>query len=59
MGLSARGSRQLGEEVEKIEDAAELAQVRKQARKVNMESLLAAIPLTLIVLAIPPLPGIF
>ena len=49
----------MGDEVEKIEDAAELAQVRKQARKVNVESLIAAIPLTLIALAIPPFPWIF
>jgi hypothetical protein len=58
VGLSARGSRQLGDEVEKIEDAAELAQVRKQASKVQLKSLLAAIPLTLIVLALPALPWI-
>ncbi len=32
--------------MEKIEDAAELAQVRKQARAVQIKSLLAAIPLT-------------
>ncbi len=38
---------------EKIEDSAELAQVRKQARKVQLKSLLAAIPLTLIALALP------
>ncbi len=38
---------------EKIEDSAELAQVRKQARKVQLKSLLAAIPLTLIALVLP------
>lgn len=48
MGLSARGSRQLGDKVEKIEDPAELAQVRRQARRVNIKSLLAAILLTLL-----------
>jgi len=42
--------------VEKIEDAAELAQVRRQARRVQLKAFLAAIPLTLIALALPPLP---
>lgn len=45
----------MGPEVEKIEDAAELAQVRRQARRVHVKSFLAAIPLTLIALALPPL----
>jgi len=49
----------LGEKVEKIEDAAELAQVRRQARKVQIKSVLAAIPLILIALAIPPFPWLF
>jgi hypothetical protein len=39
--------------VEKIEDPAELAQVRKQARRVNIKSILAAIPLTLLALILP------
>jgi len=39
--------------VEKIDDAAELAQVRRQARRVQLKAFLAAIPLTLIVLAPP------
>jgi hypothetical protein len=39
--------------VEKIEDAAELAQVRRQALRVQLKALLAAIPLTLIALALP------
>jgi hypothetical protein len=38
---------------EKIEDEAELAQVRRQARKVNIQAFLAAIALTLIALALP------
>jgi hypothetical protein len=59
VGLSARGSRQLGDQVEKIEDAAELAQVRRQAHKVQIKSLLAAIPLTLLALAVPPFPWFF
>jgi hypothetical protein len=56
VGLAARGSRQLGEKVEKIEDTAELAQVRRQARRVQLKAFLAAIPLTLIALALPQLP---
>jgi len=39
--------------VEKIEDAAELAQVQRQARRVWINALLAAVPLTLIALALP------
>jgi hypothetical protein len=53
VGLAARGSRQLGDEVEKIEDPAELAQVRQQARRVNIEAVVAGIALTLISLIIP------
>jgi hypothetical protein len=56
VGLAARGSRQLSDQVEKIEDPAELAQVRKQARRVQLKALLAAIPLTLMALALPPWP---
>jgi len=48
VGLSARGSRQLGETVEKIEDPEELKQVRKQARKVRLKALAAGVLLTLI-----------
>jgi hypothetical protein len=51
--LAARGSRQLGAQVEKIDDNFELMQVRRQALKVNFKSFLAAIPLTLIALALP------
>jgi hypothetical protein len=43
----------LGDEVEKIEDPAELAQVRRQALRVNVKAILAAVPLTLIALAFP------
>ena len=53
VGLASRSSRNLTDNIEKIEDAAELAQVRRQARKVNIESFLAAIVLTLIALALP------
>jgi len=53
VGLSARGSRQLGEKVEKIEDPEELAQVRKQARKVELEAAVSGLVMTLIALVIP------
>jgi hypothetical protein len=43
----------LGDEVEQIEDPAELAQVRKQARRVNIKAVVAGIALTLISLLIP------
>jgi len=53
VGLSARSSRNLTGTEEKIEDKAELAQVRRQARKVNIEAFVAAVALTLIALALP------
>jgi hypothetical protein len=53
VGLSARQSRRLGDRMEKIEDAAELAQVRRQAKRVEIKALLAAIVLTLIALVLP------
>jgi hypothetical protein len=55
VGLAARGSRQIGDEIETIEDQEELRQVRAQALRVNIKSVLVAIPLVLIALAIPPL----
>jgi hypothetical protein len=51
--LAARGSRNLKDNVEQIEDAAELAQVRRQARRVRIKAFLAAVPLALIALALP------
>jgi hypothetical protein len=54
VGLSARGSRKFGDQAEKIEDVLELAQVRRQARRVSLKSFLAAIVLTLVTLALPP-----
>jgi hypothetical protein len=56
VGLAARGARKLGDNVEQIEDAAELAQVRRQARRAQIKALLVAIPLTLLALALPALP---
>jgi hypothetical protein len=45
----------LGDNVEKIEDPAELAQVRRQARQVQLRAVLVAILLTLMALVLPPL----
>jgi hypothetical protein len=53
VGLASRSSRNLNGTIEKIEDEAELAQVRRQARKVNIKALLMAIALTLIALGLP------
>jgi hypothetical protein len=53
VGLAARGTRKTGQTVEAIEDEAELAQVRRQARRVNIKALLAAPLATLIALALP------
>jgi hypothetical protein len=53
VGLAARGSRHFGDMPEKIEDPAELAQVRRQARWVNLKALIAGIVLTAIALALP------
>jgi hypothetical protein len=55
VALAARGSRKLGQAVEKIESADELAQVRRQARRVHLKSFLAAVILTLAALALPPI----
>ena len=53
MGLSARGARKLGDVEEKIEDAAELKQVRRQAQRVFFRAFLAALALTLIAFILP------
>jgi hypothetical protein len=53
VGLASRSSPNLTDKIEKIEDQAELAQVRRQARKVNIKVFLAAIILTLIALILP------
>jgi hypothetical protein len=42
VGLASRGQRDMDTGAEVITDAAELAQVRAQARRVNLNSLLAA-----------------
>ena len=53
MGLSARGSRHIGEAEEKIEDPAELAQVQRQARGVQTKGLAAGLALTAVALLLP------
>lgn len=56
IGLAKMNARHTGEEKEMIEDAAELAQIQRQARRVQIKALIAAIPLTLIALLLP-VPG--
>jgi hypothetical protein len=51
--LSARGLRDLDRGKEKITDPAELARVRRQARKVHLQSFLTAALVTALLLAIP------
>jgi hypothetical protein len=53
VSLSARGSRNLYDKEEKIEDPAVLAQVQKQASVVRTKSLVAGILLTLLALVLP------
>ena len=48
VGMAALGSRRLGDQVERIEDSAELAQVRAQARRVQLRAVLTAAPLSLL-----------
>ena len=55
VGLARLDSRKLGDTTEKIEDPAELAQIQKQARRIQLKALAVAIPLTLIALALPVL----
>jgi hypothetical protein len=53
VGLAARGSRQLSDQVDQIEDAAELAQVRRQARWIQLKALVVGVVLTALALALP------
>lgn len=55
VGLANLNARKIGDKMEKIEDADELAQVKRQARRVQIKSLLSAVPLTLIALILPVL----
>ena len=53
VALAKLDSREVNGVIEKIANQAELAQVRRQARKLFIEAFLAAILLTLIALALP------
>jgi hypothetical protein len=53
VGLASRGQRNLDGEVETVGDAAELAQLRRQAHKVVVKALAAAAVLTAAFLAVP------
>lgn len=53
VGLTALQSRKLGDAIEKIEDPAELAQVRRQANRVQLKAGAAALALTVIALVLP------
>jgi hypothetical protein len=53
VALAALGQRNLDEGAEQIEDSAELAQIRRQARKVRIESTLLAAALTAMASALP------
>jgi hypothetical protein len=55
VGLATINSRKVGDRMEKIEDDAELAQVKRQARRVQTKAILAAIPMTIIALLLPVL----
>jgi hypothetical protein len=51
--LASRGSRKFGDNEERIEDEAELQQVRRQARQVILKGFLVALPITLIAYFLP------
>ncbi len=55
MALASRGQRDMDAGPEAITDGAELAQVRRQARSVQLKSLLLAVTLVALVLVIPGL----
>ncbi len=55
VALARVDSRRVGDTTEKIEDAAELAQVRRQARQVQLKGFIAGFPLLLIALVLPVL----
>jgi hypothetical protein len=53
VALTARGTRNMDTGEEPVTDAAELQQMRAQARKVHIESFLTALLLTLLVAVVP------
>jgi len=53
VALASRGLRNINDKEEKIENGAELKQVRRQALRVVFKGMLVAIPLTILVYLIP------
>jgi hypothetical protein len=53
VSLASRGLRHLSDKKERIKDTAELKQVRRQALRVIVKGVLAAIPLTALAYLIP------
>jgi hypothetical protein len=53
VALASRGSRKFGEMEEKIEDDAELRQVKRQAFKVQVKASIAGLVLTALAFLIP------
>jgi len=53
VGLASRGQRDLDTGPQAIADAAELAQVRKQARTVHFKAFALAVALTALAIALP------
>ena len=53
MSLASRGLRNISDRNEEIADPAELRQVRRQARRVILKGILAALPFTLIAYFLP------
>ena len=53
MALASRGLRNINDKFERIEDEAELKQVRRQAQRVILKGSLAAVPLTVLAFLIP------
>lgn len=53
VGFAAQNARKIGEALEKIEDAGELAQVRKQAQRVQIKAAVAGVLLTLLTVLLP------
>src|SRR4051812_12852052 len=53
VALAHTNSRKIGDEMETIEDGAELAQIKKQASRVQMKSAVAGVIMTLLALLLP------
>jgi hypothetical protein len=53
VSLASRGLRNISDRNERIEDPAELKQVRRQARRVILKGVLVALPLTIIAFILP------